>query len=866
MGSRRSLWIVGTSACIGFAWPASVAFSTTQLTPKQALIKRDVVVSRAATQATVGQLIVKLREPSSDEMIQPLAAGRMSTLSSRAGVPMRGVRAMAGGASIVQLDAPLPLAEAQAVAARIAQDPGVEYAEPDLLLKKAITPNEVRYTEWQWNYFAPGSTYTGALRAGGNKATTAVGGSNLPTAWDRTTGSNAVTIAVIDSGIVNHPDLNGSANHGAAYAPSGRWLPGYDFVSGDIGSPTLPANFVANDGDGRDIDPSDPGDWVTAQEKTMYPNQCNDGRAGQTDSAWHGTHMAGIVGATANNSLGIAGVDWVARIVPIRALGKCGGSTSDIADAIRWAAGLAVNGVPPNQNPAQVISLSLGGSGTCGQTLQAAVTAAINAGATVVAATGNDGEVTIGQPANCTGVIAVTAHTINGESADYGNVGAGTSVSAPGGGTPTLLGAAGATDDPTWNGYYIWSALLFGPTTRDSADASVPPRSGAAYAGFTGTSPATPHAAGVAALIKAVQPAASPAFVKSWISSGGTTRPHPAGGFCALYLPGCGGGLLDAQRAVQAAIDRLPAVSAGNPRVVAPGAAVAISGTETAYPTRNISSRQWMQTSGPSVVLANANTLNPSFTAPTSGMITLRLRATDNAGMVGEDSVAVRINTAPVLVPVANRAAIVGETLTFSVTATDADGDPLLFTATASPTGSTLSATGQFSWNTNGRTPGTYVLNYNAFDGFANSASGSVTITLLAASGAPTITGSPQGATINEGQSASFSVAVIGAAPLTYQWRRNGTPITGATAAGYTTPALAATDSGALYSVVVSNSAGSATSASAMVTVMSTASPGTGAANPPSSGGGGALPLAQLLLLLTLVVTARVQRGNGKAE
>ena len=149
---------------------------------------------------------------------------------------------------------------------------------------------------------------------------------------------------------------------------------------------------------------------------------------------------------------------------PLRALGRCGGALTDIADAIRWAAGLDVAGVPANPTPARVISLSLGSSEPCTAHTQSAVDAAIAAGSVVVAATGNESDIALISPANCRGVIAVTAHTINGENADYANIGAATTISAPGGGSPVLLGAGGPTDDANWTGYYIWSTLLYGAT------------------------------------------------------------------------------------------------------------------------------------------------------------------------------------------------------------------------------------------------------------------------------------------------------------------------------------------------------------------------------------------------------------------
>src|SRR5262249_18704579 len=140
----------------------------------------------------------------------------------------------------------------------------------------------------------------------------------------------------------NHPDL------------AGRYVGGYDFITNAQ---------VANDGqfttatNDRDPDPSDPGDWITAAESA------SDFFAGCpiANSSWHGTHVAGTIGAASGNGTGVAGINWVSKILPARVLGKCGGYLSDIADAIQWSAGLSVPGVPNNPNPARVLNLSLGG-------------------------------------------------------------------------------------------------------------------------------------------------------------------------------------------------------------------------------------------------------------------------------------------------------------------------------------------------------------------------------------------------------------------------------------------------------------------------------------------------------------------------
>ncbi len=159
-------------------------------------------------------------------------------------------------------------------------------------------------------------------------------------------GSTGVVIAVLDTGVLyDHPDL-GRGDRG------GKLLPGFDFVS---------ASHMTNDGDGRDANPSDPGDWVDSSDKTN-PLFTNCDIAG---SSWHGTRVAGMIGALTNNSAGVAGLDWNSFILPVRVLGKCGGIDSDILAGMRWAAGLHVAGVPDNPTPARILNLSLGSDGAC---------------------------------------------------------------------------------------------------------------------------------------------------------------------------------------------------------------------------------------------------------------------------------------------------------------------------------------------------------------------------------------------------------------------------------------------------------------------------------------------------------------------
>jgi serine protease len=557
-------WLVAATAIAAFV-STTVVHSAGAPTQKQARLQSIAVTAKPAAERRVSRLIVKLRDSEANAGRQGDRGLRVVDLAAAAGVGLSHVRDVAGGASLVALESGgLPLSQAKAMAALLAADPRVEYAEPDVLLKKLATPTDSGFARWQWNLFAPTSIFEGRLiSSSATKSALATGGANLPPAWDFTTGSTSTVVAVIDTGIVNHPDLNGLANP-APYIPGGRFLSGYDFVSSDVGAAGgLPSNFVANDGNGRDADPTDPGDWVTVTEETRFPDACDDGVAGGQDSSWHGTHMAGIVAASANNNIGIAGVGWNVRVLPIRALGKCGGSLVDIGEAIRWAAGLAVPGVPTNMTPARVISLSLGGPDPCSPHMQAAVDAAVAAGAVVIAASGNEGSLSLVSPASCTGVIAVTGHTILGENADYANIGTGVAISAPGGGSPVQLGTGGPTDDDGWTGYYIWSTVLFGATTPGSADARGD--TGAAYTGFEGTSAAAPQVAGAAALLATVVPSATPAQIRAFLVT--NVRPFPAGGACAAggaFAGLCGAGLLDVGAAVAAAApSSVPPVGGG---------------------------------------------------------------------------------------------------------------------------------------------------------------------------------------------------------------------------------------------------------------------------------------------------------------
>lgn len=435
------------------------------------------------------QLIVKFKQPSGPTLsAQPLESARIQALSALAGSPLIAYRTSAYG-QVVKLSRKAPLADVHEIARRIAASPDVLYAEPDKRIFPLITPSDPGFNQ-QWNL---------------QGISTSLGGINLLNAWDITSGLSSVVIAVIDNGILHHTDL------------SGRLLAGYDFIS-DIAT--------ANDGDGRDGDPTDPGDWVSTEESTTTFPGCT-----VANSSWHGTHVAGIIGAVSNNATGIAGINWGSWILPVRAIGKCGGYLSDIADGMRWAVGLPVAGAPVNPNPARVVNLSLGGEGPCSITEQYAINDAVLAGAVVVAAAGNAAQsVTNISPANCNNVVAVAATDSLGARASYTNFGSLVDISAPGG-------------DAAYGGGSILSTGDSGTTTA---------RLDNTYVLKQGTSMAAPHVSGVASLMLSVNPLLTPASIENILKS--TARAFPIGTALDCTTLDCGAGIVDASAALNASI------------------------------------------------------------------------------------------------------------------------------------------------------------------------------------------------------------------------------------------------------------------------------------------------------------------------
>ena len=464
----------------------------------------------------VTRLIVRTRDGAVPSTGVRAALGRITG----EGTQPRG-RRLGQGQTLLELGRALPPAAAWAAARALEKQPDVLWAEPDLWVypteASPVTPDDTYFSQ-QWDVWDTAGSHGGWS-------------TKAPVAWARTKGKTSVVVAVLDTGLTVHPDLTSSVSVPKSTDPI---VKGYDFVSGDG---TVPEKYLrANDGTGWDADPSDPGDWITSAEDAgtaaggLFVNCGGDNADGSSNSSWHGTHVTGTIVARQGNGSGITGIAPGVKVEPVRVLGKCGGSSSDIAAAIRWAAGDPGVLGTANPNPAKVINMSLGGPGACLATTQSAIDYARDHGATVVVAAGNDGssiEAGVGgspgsQPADCEGVVRVAASTRAGGLASYSDTGTATlplTVAAPGG-------------DHNARANDIISTINLGTTTPGAAG----------YAWHAGTSMATPHVAAAVALMQSrVTTTLTPDQVAARLQE--TVTPWAASSGCTAER--CGAGVIN---------------------------------------------------------------------------------------------------------------------------------------------------------------------------------------------------------------------------------------------------------------------------------------------------------------------------------
>ncbi|WP_329336259.1 S8 family serine peptidase [Streptomyces sp. NBC_01352] len=458
---------------------ALLTAATTTVAVAQEPAAQESAVPAALTEAAPGtpaeRLIVGYKSGAAEAKSNPAAEADAVAKGKEAGEDLDFQRRLGTGAALVDLGADLTGADVADVVAEFKADPQVAYVVPDRLNTAKADPNDTEYAK-QWDLFE------------------STAGMNVPGAWTTSTGTG-VTVAVIDTGYVAHTDL------------AANIVAGYDFIADTA---------VSVDGNGRDSNPADPGDYYAA-------NECGSGIPASS-SSWHGTHVAGTIAAVTNNSKGVAGIAYGAKISPVRVLGKCGGYDSDIIDAITWASGGTVSGVPANTNVAKVINMSLGGDGACTSATQSAINAAVGRGTTIAVAAGNDNENVSGHsPGNCANIISVAATNRTGAKASYSNYGSLVDISAPGGQTST----------GTANG--ILSTLNSGASTPSTES----------YAYYQGTSMATPHIAGLVALLKSANSSLTPAQIETAIKNNARALPGACSG-------GCGAGLADAAKTVAA--------------------------------------------------------------------------------------------------------------------------------------------------------------------------------------------------------------------------------------------------------------------------------------------------------------------------
>jgi serine protease len=631
---------------------AAVAMAAVVSDSERNPVRRHPTASRPL--AGPQRVIVKLRAlPAAPAAQQPTIPARLSALAARTGLNLAGYRSITADLHALRVSSPGGAGSAEQILARLRADPQVQYAELDQRRYIHTVPNDTLYAanpavsyNGQWNLMPSSAAAPSAIDA--------------QTAWNTTTGAASLVIADIDTGVrFDHPDL-GTVGDGTG----GRLLPGYCFIT----DPAIASNTGNSTCPGSDA--SDPGDWISSADASNA-DLCPSGTT-EEPSSWHGTRVAGVLGAITNNSTGVAGVTWSAQILPVRALGVCGGQDQDILAGMLWAAGVDTglpNGVapPPNPTPARIINMSLGGTGACPADYQDVIDQLTALGVLIVVSAGNEGG-PVDAPANCLGVAGVAGLRQVGTKVGYSNVGPGLAVGAPAGNcvntdasdtvpclypipTTTNLG----TTSPDANDYTGDYSCGSGSTVSTCQTTSTQYRTA-----NLGTSFSAPQVSGIGALMLAVnsrlnscqlisrvQQSALPFPQSSSTTTAICPNADPTSGECICTNDGatCGAGMASASGAVAAALRPIAAVAV--PSSVTAGQIVQLkAGGSAAAANHTLATFGWTHTGGESLTIQNANTETASVTVPACGLSTLTLTVTDNAGL--QDTAQVVVSPAAV--------------------------------------------------------------------------------------------------------------------------------------------------------------------------------------------------------------------------
>jgi serine protease len=833
--------------------------------------------SAVASAATEQHVLVKLRASAAAAAhVQALqvkpnqanaANGTMQALALRANLTFKQSREITNGLHLLQVQSATG-ESVETTLARLRADPAVESADIDQRRFPHALPNDPLFTG-QW--------YEQATQPAGIDAVTA---------WDTTTGRSDVVIAELDTGVrYDHPDL-------LAATANGRLLAGYDFITDPV---------VANDGGGRDADASDPGDWITSAEAAAgtFP-----GCTTASNSSWHGTRVAGILGALSNNATGITGITWQPKILPVRVLGKCGGVDSDILDGMRWAAGLHVAGVPDNTHPAQIINMSLGAPGACTAAEQTVIDEVVAAGVTVVISAGNDSG-PVNSPANCVGVTGIAGIRQSGTKVGFSSLGPEAALAAPAGNCVNATGACLFSIDTTINN----GATT--PTTSGYTDQLNP---------NLGTSFSSPIVAGIAGLMTSVNSNLRPAQLIARLKEG--AKPFPVSSDptvpnchvpasstdlqsaeCNCTTSTCGGGMANAPGAIKAALRPIAAIAV--PVTVSAGQNVSLAGTGSAAACNHtISTYAWSNVGNSTNPIQGANTATATVVAPASGSITVRLTVTDDVGRQDTADVTVSAAAATTTAPAnantgkcpANAALPVAVAVTPATATVQAGNGMHTFAAAVTNTSNTA-----VTWSVNGvaggnvtvgtispagvykapasvPTPATVTVTATSAADTTKSGSAQVTVTVPIA-----VSITPATASVQTGMSQIFAATVTGSSSTTVNWSVNGVAGGNAmvgtisTSGVYTAPMTVPTP--ATVTVTAVSATDSTKSASAQATVVATAAASTGngtgsttssagsTGSPGSLGGGsGGGPMDPLTLCACTLIVGFAAYRRGVAS